>query len=222
MHTDVLMAQKEDKYCTDDSSSQLNTGITYIIGYQETEAQKEERSLDQQLWLALKVGSAGAFKSLFLKYNNILTKYGNSIIRDSSLIEDCVHDLFLYIWSNRERLTEVESVKYYLIVSFRRRMFKAIEDKEKGKRLLEGIKHEYPRHEDFFEKKFITLPSSMEKERLLNLAVEGLPARQKEVLQLRYIEGMSYQEIVTKMKISNVSARKLASKAIKNLRKKNI
>ncbi len=216
------MAQKDKTYQSDENASKSVRGATHIIGLRESQSQKEEQARDQHLWLKLKVGSEAAFKSLFLSYNNLLTKYGNSIIQDSALIEDCIHDLFLYIWSKRERLNEVKSVKYYFIVAFRRRIFKEIADKEKGKKLLEGIKYEFPKYEDFFEEKFVTLPNTLERERLLNLAVGDLSPRQKEVLHLRYLEGMSYQEIASKMNISNVSARKLASKAIKNLRKKKI
>lgn len=179
-----------------------------------------EKLADQKLWGKLKYGSEEAFKELFIKYNYILTKYGNSIIVNSFIVEDCIHDLFLYIWSERSSLRDVESVKYYLLISFKRRIFKVIREQEKGQKLLGDIKFEYPKEENFFEKKFAASLNPNWRERRLRPAVDALPQRQKEVLHYRYIEGLSYDEIRLKMGISNVSARKHSSKAIKNLRKK--
>ena len=213
------MIGKEDTYYSNELNPKTNAEAKHNIGLKETTSAKEEKLKDQNLWLKLRLGSEEAFKELFLKYNGILIKYGNSIFRDPFIIEDCIHDLFLYLWSKKESLTEVDSVKYYLFVSFRRRVFKVLSEKEKGIKLLEGIKHEFPKHEDFFEKIFIERQNTMEREISLKKAVDELSPRQKEVLHLRYIEGLPYQEISMKMGISNVSARKLSSKGIKNLRK---
>lgn len=191
-----------------------------IIGLNGLQSQKEENEINRQLWFGLKMGSEEAFKELFLNFNNLLTNYGFSLIHETSVVEDCIHDLFLYLWTNRDSLSDVESVKYYLIVCLRRKLFKFLKEKEKNQKLFEGIKYEYPKNEDFFEDKYVNSVNALERESGLIAAVELLPQRQKEVLNLRYVEGMSYNEITAKMGISNVSARKLASKAIKNLRKK--
>lgn len=214
------MKGKEDTYNSNKLVSKTNSEVKHIISLKESTSKKEEKLKDQKLWLKLRIGSEEAFKELFLKYNSIFIKYGNSIIRDPFIIEDCIHDLFLYLWSKRESLSEVDSIKYYLIASFRRRLFKVLGEKEKGIKLLEGIKLEFSKHEDFFEKKFIEGQNALEREIALKKAVDELPPRQNEVLHLRYIEGLPYQEISLKMGISNVSVRKLSSKGIKNLRKK--
>ncbi len=214
------MTKTEEKYSPQESNPKIDKNVNHIIGLNETISAKKDKLNDQKLWLKLKIGCDEAFRELFLKYNDILSKYGMSIVKDSIIVEDCIHDLFLYLWSKRESLTEVESVKYYLIVSFRRRIFRVIQEKAKADKLLDGIKLEFPKHEDFFEKKFITDQNTLERENVLNKAVDELPPRQKQVLNLRYLEGLPYVEISIKMGISNVSVRKLSSKAIKNLRKK--
>lgn len=214
------MPNKEEKYNFQESNFKTDKNVKHIIGLNETTSAKKEKLNDQKLWLKLKIGSDEAFRELFLKYNNILSGYGMSIVKDSIIVEDCIHDLFLHLWSKRESLTEVESVKYYLIVSFRRGIFRVIQEKAKADKLLDGIKLEFPKYEDFFEKKFITDQIIHERENVLNKAIDELPPRQKQVLNLRYLEGLPYNEISVKIGISNVSARKLTSKAIKNLRKK--
>ncbi|MCG8308715.1 MAG: sigma-70 family RNA polymerase sigma factor [Cytophagales bacterium] len=211
---------EEKKYSAPRLHRESGRNVKHIIGLNETASKKEEKLNDQKLWFKIKMGSEGAFRELFLKYNNILTRYGASVMEDPGLVEDCIHDLFLYLWSKKDTLSDVESVKYYLIVSFRRRIFKVLKEREKGQKLLEGIRFEYPKYEDFFEQRFIVNQDAHERERSLKNAVDELPERQKEVLHLRFIEGLPYQEISLKMGISNVSVRKLSSKAIRNLRKK--
>lgn len=192
----------------------------HLIGLNESITAKNEKLNDQKLWLKIKIRSEEAFKELFLKYNDILCRYGMTIVNDRFIVEDCVHDIFLYLWLKKESLTEVESVKYYLIVSFRRKIYRVLQEKAKADKLLEGIKLEFPKYEDFFEKKFVTDQSHLERENILNKAVDELSPRQQQILNLRYLEGLPYLEISKKMGISNVSARKLSSKAIKSLRKK--
>ena len=194
--------------------------MNHLIGLNETNTAKSEKLNDQKLWLKIKISSEEAYKELFLNYNDMLFRYGMTIVNDQFIVEDCIHDLFLYIWTKRASLNQVDSVKYYLIVSFRRRVFKVLKDKTKADKLLEGIKLEFPKYEDFFEKKFIIRQNYIEREIILNKAVNELSPRQRQILNLRYLEGLPYIEISKKMGISNVSARKLSSKAIKSLRKK--
>jgi RNA polymerase sigma-70 factor (ECF subfamily) len=193
---------------------------THIIGSQPSKSQAAEKLEDQQLWHKLKLGSELAFKQLFLKYNEIFVSYGQSISSDAIFVEDCIHDVFIDIWARRDRLSQVESVKYYLLVAFRRRLFRAITEQTKANKILEGIKKEHPRHEDFFQDRFYGQQSDLQKERSLLNAINELPERQKEALELRYFQDLTYSEMVSRMHISYVSARKLVSKAIGNLRKK--
>jgi RNA polymerase sigma-70 factor (ECF subfamily) len=51
-------------------------------------------------------------------------------------------------------------------------------------------------------------------------AVEELPERQRQVIELRHRHGLSYAEIAKHLDISEVAARKLWSRTIEDLRKK--
>lgn len=53
----------------------------------------------------------------------------------------------------------------------------------------------------------------------LSRAVSKLTPKQKEGLQMNYIQGLSYEEIARRMDISVEAARSLASRSIKKLRK---
>ncbi len=159
-------------------------------------------------------------KELFFKHNIIRSNYSKSLIQNLYFVEDYIHYLFHYFWSKKYPLGDIDSVIYYLLSSFRRRLFRILGEKEKGQKLLKGIKFGYQKGEDFFGKKFVVNFNVNEKERTLKLVVDKLPKGQKEVLQKRFLVGLPYNDKTSKIGTSNVSSKKLVSEAIKILRNK--
>src|SRR5687768_2933127 len=74
---------------------------------------------DADLWAAMKDGSREALNSLFEKYATSLYRYAKSISRDQALIADCIQDLFIELWIKRNTISDVRSIKSYLIKSVR-------------------------------------------------------------------------------------------------------
>ena len=73
-----------------------------------------------ELWIQLRKGDTGAYGSLVKLYYQDLFKYGSSFTRDEELVKDCMQDLFLSLWKNRETIRDTAFVKYYLLKSLRR------------------------------------------------------------------------------------------------------
>ncbi|MCG8305762.1 MAG: sigma-70 family RNA polymerase sigma factor [Cytophagales bacterium] len=199
------------------SNRNANRKILPLVGYYKN--QQEEKLEDEVLWESLRQGSRAALSEIFLKFNPILINYGKTIDRDLEMLEDCVQELFLCIWNTRQKLSQVNSVKYYLIVSFRRIVLKQVERRGNFKRMLNNIFIEYPKFESSVELNLVRDQSHMELVKRVKLAMENLPIRQKEALKMRYIDEKKYIEIKEIMDISISNARKYVYKAIKNLRK---
>jgi RNA polymerase sigma-70 factor (ECF subfamily) len=180
----------------------------------------EEQALeDRQWWTQFKLGSETAFSKIFLRYHPVLLQYGRSLVLHETWIEDAIQDLFVELWQTRSRLGDVESVKYYLVVSLRRKLLRLNESHKRMRLLLERARYEHADFESSAEKWLIL----MEKDQALNFrisrCIEQLPASQKRALELRYFENNSYDEIAAAMCINARSARKFVYKAIKALRK---
>lgn len=75
---------------------------------------------DLEIWQNIKAGDKLSFSLAYDKYVDSLINYGCRFTRDASLVEDCLHDLFVYVWNNRANLSDTDSIKNYMMVSLRR------------------------------------------------------------------------------------------------------
>jgi DNA-directed RNA polymerase specialized sigma24 family protein len=79
------------------------------------------------VWQRCKKGDKNAFRELYLENIDSLMAYGRKICSDADILQDAVHDLFVYIWEKRETLSDTDSAIKYLCVSLRRRLIKDME-----------------------------------------------------------------------------------------------
>jgi RNA polymerase sigma factor (sigma-70 family) len=163
------------------------------------------------LWDAFKQGNWYAYTSLYNDHFRALNNYGYKFTKDTNLIEDAIHDLFVRLWTTRENLGTPVSVKNYLYKSLRNILLRKM--KTQGK--FTGIEEEYPLG---FQ---VTWNHAAIEDRELQARVKNiidtLPARQREIIYLRFYEGLSYEEIADIMEIGINSTYKLLYKALHNL-----
>jgi RNA polymerase sigma factor (sigma-70 family) len=173
---------------------------------------------DHQLWQRLKDGNEDALERIYREHIDALLKYGCQFSRDSNLIEDCVHDLFVELWRNRSGLGDTDSIRPYLLVALRRKIIKQVKRLQKTQN-----------ERDTEEINFIATPAideaiigreiSQEQATKIKQAMTNLSRRQREALYLKYYEGLSYDEICEALGINYQSVRNLVFAGIKALRK---
>ncbi|MBK6783157.1 MAG: hypothetical protein IPG79_04925 [Saprospiraceae bacterium] len=56
------------------------------------------------LWQRCKKGDRDAFKLLYQLHIDDLVAYGRKICSDQEILEDGIHDLFVYIWEKEKTL----------------------------------------------------------------------------------------------------------------------
>lgn len=170
---------------------------------------------DLLLWRSFKQGDWKAYSSLYDSYFGILNNYGCKFTREKKLIEDAVHDLFVRLWTTRERLGSPASVKNYLFKSLRHILLRKMKGEEKFTD-IDG--HDYPlAFSVAWESETIKRIEDRELQQKIKNFIESLPARQQEIIYLRFYEGLTYEEIADVMGISINSAYKLLYKALSNL-----
>lgn len=174
-------------------------------------------SKDIALWQAFKSGDRDAFAKIYNLFIEDLLSYGYRVTNDRQLIRDSIQDLFLHLWHTRENLTDTDSIRFYLYVSLRNRILRNIE------------KHNHTSidTQDLFENiigvlsvedELITTEQYSEQIIQLKRAIQQLPKRQQEIIQLRYYHDFSFEEIAGMMEINNQSVRNLLHRAITELR----
>ena len=172
---------------------------------------------DDLLWTRLKRGDEVAFSLLFERYNATLVNYGRSLSGTPERVPDCVQDVFVDIWLYRNSLTEVASVKAYLLSCVRKRIAR-LHERDHIFRQTASVE-EIDFLMDFtVEDQLIADEETAAKVVQLNQLINKLPARQKEAIYLRYYQGLSVEQIAEMMTINYQSVVNLLHRAIQHLR----
>jgi len=166
------------------------------------------------IWDAFKKGDWGAYTALYNEHFGLLNNYGYKFTQDISLIEDSVHDLFVRLWSTRDNLGDPVSIKNYLFKSLRHILLRKIQKKA---RFSERLNEDYYQFHVSYAQHPPAGIEDKELQRQLRCIIDNLPARQQEIVYLRFYEGLSYDEIADIMSISVSSTYKLLYKALHNL-----
>ena len=166
------------------------------------------------LWLGIKNGNRDALSDLYHLSYPWLFNYGYKIKPRKTLIEDAIHELFLSLWKHKDTISEAESVKSYLYSSLRRIILRGLE-KQKNR-----IERNYIYSLNLFyesqniEELIIDFENHQKKKRQLTFALQLLSHRQREVVYLKYYNGLSNTEIAQIMDIKKQSVYNHVSKAI--------
>jgi RNA polymerase sigma-70 factor (ECF subfamily) len=176
---------------------------------------------DTEVWKEFKQGKQEVFSFIYFKHYSSLYNYGYKIKPDSAFVEDCLQDMFLVLWKNRESLGDVVSVKAYLFRSFRHKILRRIKENQwltQQKSLAEEDQAEVMSLEFSIEEVLIKDQTSREQKKRLLDAVNNLSKRQRELIYLRFYKGLSYEEIAQILQLSNQTLRNHIHLALKELR----
>lgn len=179
---------------------------------------QESRPDDQVIWQRFREGDETAFATIYRQHVQTLFRYGMSIQADEDFIQDCIHDVFVEIWTKRQRVSDTNSIKYYFIKSLKNRIFSQLEKRQRLAPTSLGPETPAPlspSHEDEWIR-------GQDEDRLLTKLAHGLdrlPPRQREALQLRFFEGLDYRQVAEVLVVSQQSAYNLIFRALEELRK---
>lgn len=159
-------------------------------------------------------GDKDALAFIYNTYFPSLYRYGMKLSPDAHLVKDSIHDLFTGIWLSRERLSATDSIRFYLLASLKRRI-----SRQQGllNRLTDQSSAAMP-FSGSHEEVLIGEQTDKERKEKLEKVINGLPRRQREILYLRYYEGLDTQETAALMSLSVSSAYVLLSKALNYLK----
>jgi RNA polymerase sigma factor (sigma-70 family) len=174
---------------------------------------------DLLLWRQIKNGDKAGMEGLYVRYTQQLFRLGMSIKANRSFIKDCIHDVFLNIWKYRHSLKDTDNVKLYLFKCLSHKIQKEIgKDKKRFGQESPDLYETLLYADAIGSDQAFDQVDEGKRLRLLR-ALESLPTRQHEVIQLLFFESQSYEETSKIMGINVQSVYTLAWKAISNLRK---
>ena len=173
---------------------------------------------DESLWKGLKQGDKELFLALYKKYYHCLLFIGLKEIKDAQLVKDAIQQLFLYLWEKRETIDEAKNVKSYLITSFLRKLTSDWKKSEKSGSLQVAWSNYSEDPQPNPEEKLIRKDEQNHLFKLLMNHINELPNRQKELIVLKFYEGLSYEEIVQRTNLSHRTVYNKIHEALKKLK----
>jgi RNA polymerase sigma factor (sigma-70 family) len=137
---------------------------------------------DQDLWSAFKRGDRTAFSHIYQRHFRKLISYGIKVSGDKDVVKDCIQDLFVELWETKENLANVSSIRFYLLKSLRYKIIRHLEGRSED--TLDTVDSKI--QEDNFELHMLQEESNVLNYKKLDVAINLLPKRQREAVQLRY------------------------------------
>lgn len=174
---------------------------------------------DRLLWEAFKMGDELAFIHIYKGYSNILYNYGCQFSPDREMVKDCLQDFYIYLRKNRRGFGETDSIKLYLLKSFKRRVIDYLKKYSRKSQLNEKFAFTQFSTELSSESIYINQQIEANKIGKLNMALKALNNKEREAIYYFYYEGLSYEQIAEILHFSHVSsARRIMYRGLKHLR----
>lgn len=146
-------------------------------------------------------GDMRAFDEIYSIYSPKLIKFVFSIVKLDSEVEDLVHEVFVKVWENREkiRIKTQSSFSSYLFTIAYNTTISFLRLKVKDSQYVEFVKS--TQVESINDHLLDELSDEVKFEQI-SLLIEQMPHKQREVFKMKYLQQLSYKEIASELGIS--------------------
>ena len=176
---------------------------------------KNDPISETDLVLALKDGNLLAFSELFNRYGKRLYHFSMGYLKSVQDAEEIVQDVFLKIWTNREKLSEQKSFESYMFTIAKNDILNTIR-KSKAEQAYLNYAKLHPGKDVLLDEEL----DFNELERVYKDAVEKLSPRRKEIYLLSKEQYLTNAEIAIKMNISIKTVENQMTTSIFEVRKR--
>lgn len=172
--------------------------------------------------LGIMNGDSQEFSILYRKYYPRMYGFANSYVRDSFVAGNLVHDAFMVLWENRQKITPETNVPAYLLTVIKNNALNHLNRIKTQMRVKEDIQSHYLKEIDL---RCSTLdacnPERMflaDMEQIIRKTIDTLPEQCRKVIILSRFQGLSHKDIARKLNISVKGVEFHITRALKSLR----
>ncbi|MFP5079651.1 RNA polymerase sigma-70 factor [Pedobacter sp. JCM 36344] len=169
---------------------------------------------DQQLIDLLKEDDEAAFTEIYIRYAENLVGFASSKLYCLEDAHDIIHDLFVTLWEERKTQIVHRKLESYLFTLVRYRIIDKIRrnvTREDYAGMISTLSQSY---DPEVERQIAT----KELQQQVNVVLEGLSPRVKEVYKLSREEHLTIKEIAGKLEVSEQTVKNQLTVALKHLR----
>lgn len=154
--------------------------------------------MNSDTWQNIRNGDPDAMKILYQDCYQELYAFGFRMLADKDKVKDCLHEIFCEIWQKRANISEVNHVKAYLKACVRHKLLKEIKQDQKTDRFDADFDH---LSESSYEQLIIAAENDVNSKVKLWKALDLLTLAQREVINLKFFEELSYEAIAILLKL---------------------
>ena len=155
-----------------------------------------------------------AFMLIYEKYKNIIYSVALKLLKSRSLSEEIVQEVFLKLWTNRQKLIAVKNLDSYIFIITRNLVFDSLKKAAQDFVLQPEAMQTASLQEATTD--FLIREKQMD-EIIFNIT-QLLPPQQRVVFNLVKVDGLSYKKIAEKLDISPLTVKKHMALALKFIR----
>lgn len=155
------------------------------------------------------------YEKLFKQYYNPLLRFAYRYVNNETIAENIIHDVFLFLWNERNKLDFAVNIKTYLFNAVKNRCIdhlrrKKTENRYKILNIVLDIETQNPE----------TILINKEFETAIKDALNDLPEKRREIFVMNRFDRLTYSEIASILNISIKTVETQMSRSLKFLRKK--
>ncbi|MCF0069703.1 sigma-70 family RNA polymerase sigma factor [Dyadobacter sp. CY261] len=169
------------------------------------------------LWDEFRSGDPEAFSRIYELFSADLYRYGYNLVRNKQLVEDCLHELFLHIYNSRQRIGPTDNIRFYMYRALRRRLTDALVRLKK----LDSQAYIFESAEflvESYETELVEQQTLDHQRQIVIAELNRLPKRQREILYLVFMKGLTYSQAAEVMNITMKSVYNTIHVALSALR----
>jgi len=179
----------------------------------------ENKLTHHLLWERLRSGDKDAFFDLYAALYYALVNFGIRVCADADISSEATDLVFTTIWEKRETLNRVDNVEAYLRTFLKRKLLRILERKKKLSIALSNAGADGDWMEMSYEEFIVKVQSDELVRYQLKNALEKLTFRQKQLIHLKFFDGLSYEQIAGQTNQTIKTAYNTVYDALKILRK---
>ena len=162
----------------------------------------------------LNKGKEGALKEIYRLFFHALCAFGSRFVKDDAAVADIVQEVFIKVWTRREKFEAIYSLRSFMYLSVRNACLNYNRDRSRVKKvsLNDTVSETFVEEEECFV-------IEEELHRRIRNEVERLPEAMRKVFNLTLLD-MSITEIAEALDVSENTVRNQRARAREILREK--
>lgn len=150
----------------------------------------------QDCWQAVRHNNENGLYRLYHAEYDRFYRFGILSAKDPVLVKSAINSTFVNLWAKRQTLPDVENVRGYLFIWFKRQLFQDIRQQATSNNRISSTEPSATLlTESSYEDALVSHELDELRRALIRKAMSCLTERQRSFIRLRFFEELSFEEI---------------------------